>query len=406
MEINYLELTKEEIINELEETKQRELLWKQRFESSINNSSISKGDFIKDFLNDTTLGYWEWDFETNREFLSDRYINMFGYNRNNFPSIQEAWQDMVHDDDIPEMMKAMEEHIASHGEKIFHNIARWKNRENQIIWVYCRGQVAEWKENGEPKKLIGYHIDITSQKEVKHLKNKKFQLEQKNKELHRINEELNRFVYSASHDLKSPISSAISLIELYNNTEDKNDVDEYITLISKCLSTLDHFAEKIVDTLKMQNVALNTTCININDMMQEIVNDLSFLPNAQKVKVQWTSDDFEWKTDDYRLKLILSNLVSNSIKYCNLFEEKPYVRLKFSSENNIGNVIIEDNGKGITSENQKSIYDMFFRADNSENGTGLGLYIVKETLDKLNGQINLKSIYGKGSKFDIHVPLF
>ncbi|AZQ62525.1 GHKL domain-containing protein [Flammeovirga pectinis] len=406
MKINYLELTKEEIISELEDTKQRELLWKQRFESSISNTSVSKGDFIKNFLNDTTLGYWEWDFESNKEFLSDRYIDMFGYNRNNFPSIQEAWQDMVHDEDIPEMMKALEEHIASHGEKIFHNIARWKNKNNQIVWVYCRGQVAEWQESGEPKKLIGYHIDITSQKEVTNLKNTKVQLEQKNKELHRINEELNRFVYSASHDLKSPISSAMSLIDLYNNSEDKNNVDEYITLVSKCLSTLDHFAEKIVDTLKMQNVALNTTCININDMMQEIVNDLSFLPNAQKVKVQWTSDDFEWKTDDYRLRLIISNLVSNGIKYCNLFEDKSYVRLKFSSENKVGNVIIEDNGKGITSENQKSIYNMFFRADNSENGTGLGLYIVKETLDKLNGQINLKSIYGKGSKFDIHVPLF
>ena len=116
------------------------------------------------------------------------------------------------------------------------------------------------------------------------------------------------------------------------------------------------------------------------------------------------NDSVEVQSDAYRLKVVFSNLISNAIKYHDLAKDKPYILI--SCDKNHGyHINVEDNGIGIPEEHQSKIFDMFYRAHDRSEGSGLGLYIVKETLTKIGGQISVASEHGKGSTFSITLPL-
>jgi signal transduction histidine kinase len=108
-------------------------------------------------------------------------------------------------------------------------------------------------------------------------------------------------------------------------------------------------------------------------------------------------------TDSYRLRVILNNLITNAIKYADLSKERPYVKIGLSHENGYHHIKITDNGIGIKEEHQQKVFDMFYRASTSSKGSGLGLYIVKESVDKMKGQVDVQSEYGKGSVFSLRI---
>ena len=98
------------------------------------------------------------------------------------------------------------------------------------------------------------------------------------------------------------------------------------------------------------------------------------------------------------------NLVSNAIKFCDLSKEQPILEIKVRQMNNNVHLCIRDNGVGIVKEQQGKVYDMFYRAHKSADGSGIGLYIVKEAINKLNGQIILNSEEAKYTQFDVFLP--
>ena len=107
-----------------------------------------------------------------------------------------------------------------------------------------------------------------------------------------------------------------------------------------------------------------------------------------------------------RIKVILSNLVSNAIKYQDKKKEERYSKVAIRNNNGNAHIIIEDNGIGISEKDTEKIFEMFYRATSLSKGSGLGLYIVKETIDKLNGSIEITSELNKGSLFSVHIPNF
>jgi signal transduction histidine kinase len=108
-------------------------------------------------------------------------------------------------------------------------------------------------------------------------------------------------------------------------------------------------------------------------------------------------------TDETRLKVILNNLMANAIKYNNA-EQEPYVRISAVAKKEHCSIEVKDNGRGIAKEFQPKIFDMFFRASDDSSGSGLGLYIVKETLDKLGGDISFNSEPRTGTTFTVNIP--
>ena len=122
----------------------------------------------------------------------------------------------------------------------------------------------------------------------------------------------------------------------------------------------------------------------------------------KKVREEY-SGDTKIRCDKTRLSTVLRNVVSNSVKYKKKEISNPFVYLRFENTNNQSSISITDNGEGIPTESQHRVFDMFYRGTSSANGTGLGLYICKEMLEKMNARFSISSNPGEGTTFNIQL---
>lgn len=136
--------------------------------------------------------------------------------------------------------------------------------------------------------------------------------------------------------------------------------------------------------------------------MKDTIADVKFNQNAPEISLRYSEiPDDSFRADYIQIKIVLSNLIANAVKYHNINQEDPFIRVAFQRTGKSVRIEVEDNGRGILKEALPKIFDMFYRAETGVEGTGLGLYIVKEALTKINGKIEVKSEYGVGSTFTI-----
>jgi PAS domain S-box-containing protein len=248
--------------------------------------------------------------------------------------------------------------------------------------------------------------DISERKKVEE-ENKKLHstLQEKNEDLVKINAELDRFVYSASHDLRAPISSLLGLIEIARMEKDLTSVIQLLDLQKKSLVRMDRFIQDIVDHSRNMRLQLIPEPVDFERMVANAFEQLQFMEKFGRInKVTSIEQKQVFYTSATRLDIILNNLFSNAIKYADLHKEEPRLEVSIKFPDNKAEIKISDNGEGISSEALPKIFDMFYRASESGSGSGLGLYIVKEAIQKLNGTISVKSELGKGTEFFVTIP--
>lgn len=226
---------------------------------------------------------------------------------------------------------------------------------------------------------------------------------QKNKELMKANAELDRFVYSASHDLRAPLTSLAGLIHLAQR--DKADAPTYLALMAERLKVMDNYIKDIVEYSRNTRLEVSFSKINLRPVIEEVVNTLKYSTDTSKVRIEIKLEDgLKIKTDESRLRVILNNLIGNAFKYQDLSKSNPYLKVQAAIQDNQCFITIEDNGIGIKPEHHIKVFEMFYRANDSAAGSGLGLYIARETADKLKGKISFESAYGLGTTFTVSIP--
>ncbi len=225
-----------------------------------------------------------------------------------------------------------------------------------------------------------------------------------NQELSKRNTELDNFVYSVSHDLRAPIASVLGLINLAKKDIDVDMKDMYLDMIHKSAIQQDHFIKEILDQSRNSRLEVKREEILFRPLIDETFNQLKFATNAgQPVeKVIKINQDQPFFSDRWRLKVILNNVISNAIRYRN--GRDAVIKVNIDITEHAASVAIEDNGKGIEKDHLPNIYKMFYRATDDGAGSGLGLYIVKEAIEKLNGHINIESEVGKGTTVKLQIP--
>ncbi|MBX2967767.1 MAG: HAMP domain-containing histidine kinase [Cyclobacteriaceae bacterium] len=227
-----------------------------------------------------------------------------------------------------------------------------------------------------------------------------------NRMLKKLNEELDRFVYSTSHDLRAPLSSVAGLINLAKDNENPQEVKRYLGMMENRVNTLNKFIKDITDYSRNNRLEITRERIRVHELANEIWEALRYSSEAQVITFKnEIPEDLIIHSDTRRIHVILSNLISNAIRYHDLRKEDPYIRLQHYAVNTSHSFSVEDNGQGIAPEIQKRVFDMFYRGNESSQGSGLGLYIVKETTSKLAGSIHLNSHPRKGSTFTFTVPI-
>lgn len=241
-------------------------------------------------------------------------------------------------------------------------------------------------------------IELSTQKE---------QLKIANDELITINNELDNFVYRSSHDLVAPLKSLRGLIYLANISEEPDEIKEYFRLMNISINKQEEFIKGIMEFSINAKKPLERTFFKVDTIIDSIVEDLKFYENAHKVELIRAYDsDFKIGTDPKRLNIVLRNLITNALKYHDFEKnEQPFIKIIAKVENLSYVIEVEDNGPGIAEEYKEKVFDMFFRAHQGVSGSGLGLYIVKDTVNVLEGTIEITSSSRNGTTFTLRLPL-
>lgn len=221
------------------------------------------------------------------------------------------------------------------------------------------------------------------------------------KALEQTNKELDRFVYSVSHDLSAPLKSILGLVNISKLDSTPIDKQVYLGQIEVSVRKLETFIGEILDYSRNKRLELELERIQLKELCSEILDNLKFMDEFAHVKVRVeVKEDAAIYNDRMRLKIILNNLITNAIKFQKqLPGHEPLIIISAYNTNESTVISIEDNGEGIRPQVLKNIFEMFYRGNDRSKGSGLGLYIAKETAERISGEITVESEYGKGSIF-------
>ena len=226
---------------------------------------------------------------------------------------------------------------------------------------------------------------------------------ERTKNLHKTNQELDRFVYSMSHDIRAPLASVQGLIDVIRI--DPENKEKYIDLIEDSILQLDAFIGDILEYSKNTRKEIEYSKIDITSLIESVITGLKYMKGAEKVElIKKISIEEPIVSDKMRLFVLLRNFISNSIKYQNEQIGNPHLKITVGADKSRIMLKFEDNGIGIQEEHLDHIYDMFYRANENSKGSGLGLYIVKETVEAMNGEVNVKSDLNNGTTFIVELP--
>lgn len=224
--------------------------------------------------------------------------------------------------------------------------------------------------------------------------------------LRKTNQELDSFLYSTSHDLRAPLASILGLTNISKFDVQDEASKKLLAMIEDRAKKMDLVIEDILSLARSKKGALEWRELDFNRLIQQCFDDLNFIKGASSIRLiyQPSKDNCLW-SDSNQLQIILNNLISNAIKYHRLEQNDPFIKIDFIRDEHWVRISVEDNGAGIPKQSQARIFDMFYRASVNSQGTGLGLYISKQAIQKLGGTISFVSTEGQGSIFNVKLPI-
>lgn len=230
-----------------------------------------------------------------------------------------------------------------------------------------------------------------------------------NEELVKINKELDSFVYSVSHNIRAPLMSVLGLVNLakLDDKSNANTFGQYFSMMEHSIHRLDDTLKEILDYSRNARSNLNIEKVNIHAIVEDVFERLKYLEGSENMEKRISVDiQYPLYSDAYRLTVVFNNLISNSIKYKDFNKKVSFIDIDIKVDQYQALIRFEDNGIGIPENYIRRIFDMFFRATDKSEGAGLGLYIVRETVEKLDGAITVHSKAFEGTTFEIIIPNF
>lgn len=330
------------------------------------------------------------DFK-NRAFPYFNRSEILGYNISQLQTF-EFWDSIFHPEDEHRMRDHFTQFIRHKKGNSSGIDLRLKDSKGVYQWVHNRHSVLEMTPEGFVSKAIVNLTIITDQKKQE-------------EDIKRTNFELDSFVYRASHDLRAPLKSVLGLVSLAFKEKDDTERARYLGMVEKSVLRLDNFIEDLTNFSRNNRLSITPREIYFEDIVEHSWENLKYMDTHSNVKIELDIKyRYSFYSDDNRLTIIFQNLLSNAIKYRNSNLSVSVINIRIRSMKEGVLIEIQDNGIGIKQEYLDKIFDMFFRASHDSNGSGLGLYITRQVVEKLGGTIDVESTYGEGTKFEIYLP--
>ncbi|HXL57551.1 MAG TPA: ATP-binding protein, partial [Chitinophagaceae bacterium] len=343
------------------------------------------------------IGSWDWDVAANTVLWSDELYRIYGFEPGEMPVTYETFLENVHFDDREFVNSIIQKAYKDH--QPFHFYYRILRNDGTEVIIYAQGEVSVDKNNNVIR-MNGTGQDVTE------LKKKEEMLKHQNEELQKINAELDKFVYSVSHDLRAPLTSMLGIVEISEDDKPDHITRERLSLLKINIKRLDQLILDIMDYSINARQEIKKEEINFKELLNEITQKLKYMSYGERrVDIRTNvRGSRSFRSDKSRIGIMLTNLISNAIRYSNPKADEPFVEIGINVTDKEANIIVKDNGIGIEKDFHDKIFEMFYRVSQNSIGSGLGLYLVKESVKKLNGTIKLESKKEAGSQFSISIP--
>jgi len=340
---------------------------------------------------------WDWNMVKNELWWNDNIEKLFGYGRQSLDGGIEFWYKLIHEEDRGNVIKSIND-VINKGKEQWVMEYRLKKANNEYAFVLDRAHVIH-DDNGMPYRIIGSKVDITNLKSIQE------ELRNTNENLRKINEDLDNFIYTASHDLKAPVSNIEGLVstlseELGNQTE---EVQYILSLIKHSVDQFKLTIQELTEITKVQKgVYGEEEEVDVKEITEEVLINIREMIHKNHAQVNIDCGHCpKIKFSKKNLKSIIYNLISNGIKYHHPGRD-PLVELKTEELENEILMSVTDNGLGIPKSKQGKIFSMFKRLHDHVEGTGIGLYIVKRIVENNGGRIEMVSEENVGTTFNIY----
>jgi PAS domain S-box-containing protein len=287
----------------------------------------------------------------------------------------------------------------------------WRKRKDDSLFWATVTLTPIFSAGGEH---IGYTKitgDLTRQKELQDKLAERQQdvLERKNSELQKVNLDLDNFIYTASHDLRSPITNIEALMAILKaELTDENclsaDTEE---ILQRVISSVNRFKQTVEDLTEISRIQKGLSeyppeeIINIREVYDDIMSDLSYPADRKACFIQTDFQVYQLQFSKKNLRSILYNLISNAIKYQSP-ERDCIVKIQTRLEEPYVMLSVKDNGIGVSKRHQEEMFTMFRRFHDHVEGTGTGLYMVKRIVENAGGRIEVESEEGTGTEVKVY----
>lgn len=228
---------------------------------------------------------------------------------------------------------------------------------------------------------------------------------EQNENLQVINAGLDKFVFNVTHDLRSPLVSMVGLIDLIDEETDLAQIKAYTLMMKESLEKQERFVHEMLTFVKSKHTGLVKKVCDLGQIIDNVFSQNPSHAKGKTVKFFKDAELCKIESDALKIQVILNNLVTNSVKYCDPNKDEQWVKVKTCQHKNEAVIEVEDNGLGIRKNDQERIFDKFYMSGDNKRSSGIGLYLVKDAVTQMNGRIEVKSEPGLYTIFIISIPL-
>ena len=265
------------------------------------------------------------------------------------------------------------------------------------VWLLANAQMHQ-RSQGERYFLVCL-VNISAQKQLEE------SLREQTEDLERENHRLELFTYRATHDLKAPLASVLGLIDIVRMEQKEEQREAYLQMMEKSIHRLNDLIRDIVDYAKNVSEAVRYEKIDFQELVADVLESLDHMEHAEAIEKTITiHQTHEFYSDKHRLNRVLENLISNAYKYSSTHRRDGFVQVEVKVTPSKAHIQVRDNGQGIDPMHHDKIFTMFYRASEQGTGSGLGLYLVKDTVEQMGGTITVSSAVGQGTCFTLNIP--
>ncbi|MCB1877344.1 MAG: response regulator [Chromatiales bacterium] len=405
------------------------LLWNRTIQRQKDRLRISEERY-NSAMEAVSEAIWEWDLRSDRRVFSAGFFSRLGYPKEEIPGTQTAWAQLIHPDDLPSTMASVDDYHsrAKPGEAPICLNYRVRSRAGDYVEVESRGVVVAWGTSGKAALARGTLRDISKlHQALKDLREREGQLEEANKrsrtaqvqaeEARLQAEEATRFksqfLANMSHEIRTPMNAIVGLSHLLSRTALNTNQIDYIHKIQVSARSLLEVIDDILDFSKIEAGRLAIETVDFR--LEDVLDNVATLANA---RIESRAVEFIYRIagevpgnlrgDPHRLAQILTNLVSNAIKFTARGNIVLGIEVEAPGDPATLSFSVEDTGVGIAPEKLETLFEPFVQADGSTTrqygGTGLGLTICRNLAELMGGDIRAESEMGRGSRFLVRLP--